>query len=355
MDRPRPDIARTLLAVLFLAGLIGAGVWIIYPFLSALIWATLLVVATWSLMLGVQARLWGRRGLAVLVMTAGVLLVVIVPLAFAVSTILHNVDQLAVRMQEIKEWTVPPPPEWAERVPLVGERLAQRWQEFAALEPEQLRAQLQPYSKDIARWILQKAGNLAVFFLHLVLTAIIAAVLYLKGDTAAEGVRAFARRLAGTRGDQITVLAAQAIRAVALGVIVTAVVVAAMSGIGFAAAGIPLAALLTALIFVMAVAQLGPGPVLLAATFWLYWKDQTLVATVFLIWSILIGAVDHVLRPILINRGADLPLALIFAGVVGGLIAFGAMGLFIGPVMLAVAYRLLEGWVHEGQRTGEPD
>ncbi len=350
------DLARNVLAVLAIAGMIIASFWILYPFLSALIWATLLVVSTWSLMLSVQAKLWDRRRLAVIVMTVALVLLVIAPLAAAVATIFRNADMLAERFQAVQQWTIPPVPAWAERLPLVGETVARRWDELSTMTAAELHGQIEPYGKEITRWLLQKAGSLAVFFLHLALTVIIAAILFAHGDALAEGVRAFSRRLVGARGDRLTKLAAQAIRAVALGVIVTALVEALLSGIGFLAAGVPFPALLTALIFIMAVAQIGPGPVLILVILWLYWRgDSALVATAFLVWSVLIAAVDHLLRPILIKRGADLPLVLIFAGVVGGLVAFGAMGLFIGPVVLAVAYTLLIGWIRHPPGTENED
>ncbi|HTP62815.1 MAG TPA: AI-2E family transporter YdiK [Burkholderiales bacterium] len=349
MKGPAFELVRTMLAVLFFAGLILCSLWILYPFLPALIWAALLVVSTWNLMLTAQQKLWGRRSLAVVLMTSVVVLVVIVPLALAILTIARNSDQLARKAQEIQQWSVPEPPDWVARVPVVGDKVARKWHEFAGLAPEDLRARIDPFSDDIKNWILEKAGSLALFFLHLALTVVIAAVLYLKGDVAADGVRAFSRRLAGRRGERMTLLAAQAIRAVALGVIVTAVIEAILAGIGFAFAGVPAAPLLTALVFVLAIAQIGPAPVLLLVFGWLYWKHESaLVPVAFFVWSLLIVAIDHLLRPILIKRGADLPLPLIFAGVVGGLIAFGAIGLFVGPVVLAVAYTLLVGWVSEG-------
>ena len=159
------------------------------------------------------------------------------------------------------------------------------------------------------------------------------------------GLRAFARSLAGARGEEMTYLSAQAIRAVALGVVVTAAVEALLAGLGLVLASVPFAAFLTALVFVFALAQ-APLLVLLPVVAWLYWRgDSALVATAFLVWSILIAAVDNILRPMLIKRTAHLPLPLVFAGVLGGLIAFGAVGLFVGPVVLAVTYTLLAGWV----------
>jgi len=146
------------------------------------------------------------------------------------------------------------------------------------------------------------------------------------------------------------VLAGQAIRAVALGVVVTAIVQAAAAGIGLAISGIPYAALLTAVIFMLCIAQLGPILVLAPAVIWLYWSGDPVWGTVLLVWTILVGALDNVLRPLLIRRGADLPLLLIFAGVIGGLISFGIIGLFVGPVVLAVTYRLLESWIADIDR-----
>jgi predicted PurR-regulated permease PerM len=143
-------------------------------------------------------------------------------------------------------------------------------------------------------------------------------------------------------------LAAQAIRGVALGVVLTALVHAALGGIGLVVVGVPFAILLTAVMFISAVVQVGVIPIMLCAVVWLYWTGQATSGTVLLVWSIVIAPVDNILRPILIKQGADLPLLLIFAGVIGGLISFGIVGLFVGPVVLAVSYTLFTAWVGEG-------
>jgi len=142
---------------------------------------------------------------------------------------------------------------------------------------------------------------------------------------------AFAHRLAGDSGDDVVLLSAQAVRAVALGIVVTALVQSGIGGVGLAITGVPYAVPLTAVMFLLAVAQIGAGPILVGAVIWLYWKDETLWATVMLGWSLITMSLDNVLRPILIKRGADLPLVLIFAGVLGGLLAFGIIGLFCRP------------------------
>lgn len=173
------------------------------------------------------------------------------------------------------------------------------------------------------------------------------ALLYWRGEQVAQGIRHFATRLAGVRGDAAVLLAAQAIRAVALGVVVTALVQAVLGGIGLAVSGVPYATLLTVLMILSCLVQLGPLPVLIPAIIWLHWTGDTTWGTVLLVWSGVVGTLDNVIRPMLIRMGADLPLILILSGVIGGLIAFGMIGLFIGPVLLAVSWRLFAAWVEE--------
>ena len=147
-------------------------------------------------------------------------------------------------------------------------------------------------------------------------------------------------------------LAGQAIRSVALGVVVTAVAQSVLGGIGLAVAGVPFASLLTALMFILCLAQIGPGLVLIPAVIWMYYAGDALWATVLLVFTIIAGTMDNFLRPFLIRKGADLPLLLILAGVIGGLIATGLLGIFIGPTVLAVGYTLLNAWMDE---TGETE
>jgi predicted PurR-regulated permease PerM len=186
--------------------------------------------------------------------------------------------------------------------------------------------------------------------LQFLLTVVIVVVMYTQGETARAGLIRFGRRLAGDRGEGVVVLAGQAVRAVALGVVVTALAQTLLAGLGLFVAGIPFAGLLTGVILLLCIAQVGPLLVLAPAVIWLFWTDQTVWGVALLVWTVLVGALDNVLRPILIRKGADLPLLLIFAGVIGGLIAFGIIGLFVGPVALAVTYTLLRDWVAEGER-----
>lgn len=162
----------------------------------------------------------------------------------------------------------------------------------------------------------------------------------------------FGRRLAGARGERAVHLAGQAIRGVALGIVLVALGQAVLAGIGLAVAGVPFAVLLTALMFLFGVVQVGVVPVLVLAVAWLYWQGSSGWATALLVWTIFVGTIDNVIRPLLIQKGAQLPLLLVVAGVIGGLISFGLVGIFVGPVVLGVSYMLFEAWLWE--ETEEP-
>ena len=342
---PARDLTRTTLAVLFITALIGASFWILRPFLAASVWATMIVVATWPLMLRVQRWLGNRRALAVLVMTAVLLLVYVVPFMLAVGTVLDQADRIAGWADTLATVQLPRPPEAVHRIPFVGARIAAAWERAADASVDEVVASLEPHARAIALWFVARLGSFGVVSLEFLLTTIIAAMLYAKGETVASGVVRFAQRLAGDRGEQAVALAGQAIRSVALGVVLTALVQAALGGIGLAVAGVPFVVILTGIMFLLSIAQLGPLAVLLPAIVWLYWRGSSGWGTVLLVWTVLITPLDNFLRPILIRKGVDLPLTLIFAGVIGGLIAFGLVGIFVGPVVLAVGFTLLKAWV----------
>lgn len=342
------DIPRITLAVLFIGSLIAASFWIFRPFLTSFIWATIIVVATWPLLLKLQNWFWHKRSLAVGAMTAILLLVLIIPLTFGIFAIIDGAEKITEWAKSLSTFVFPAMPEWVGKIPLIGKKLSERWQEYAALPPEELSARLMPYAKNAIKWFLAKAGSIGMIILHFLLTVIISAILYAKGEAAASGVRKFARRLAGQKGDETAVLAARAVKGVALGVVLTAIFQSVLGGIGLAVTGIPAAALLTAIMFMLCIAQIGPALVLILSIIWLFYTGENLWGGVLIAWSIPVVTLDNIIRPVLIKKGADLPLLLIFAGVIGGLIAFGIIGLFIGPVVLAVSHVLLEAWVSEG-------
>jgi predicted PurR-regulated permease PerM len=344
------DLTRTTFAVLFIGLLIAASLWILRPFIGPGIWAITVVVATWPVMLRVQKRLWGRRSLAVVVMTAAMLLLFVVPLALAILTLVDNADRIVDGARALAAMRVPTsPPDWLANLPYVGDRITDGWHQLAAAGLEGLLGKVQPYAGDVTKWVVGQVGNVGFLLLQFMLTVAMAAVLYAGGEEASREVRRFARRLAGPRGEDTVKLAGDAIRGVALGVGVTAVVQAVLGGVGLALAGVPFAGPLTALMFMLCIAQVGALPVLVPATIWTFWNGDTGWGIFLIVWSVVVGTLDNFLRPLLIRLGADLPLLLIFAGVIGGLLAFGLVGIFVGPVLLAVAYTLLETWMADAE------
>ena len=349
MSRPHQDLTRITLSVLFIGSLLVASVWIMLPFLAAIVWALTLVIATWPLMLAVQRYTGHRRGIAVLVMTLALLMLLIVPCWLAVSTIVANTEEIADMARTVVSMRVPPPPDWVAGLPLVGDRLAQIWGDLTSAGVHELAPRLTPYAGSLTRWLVSAMGSVGEMFLQFLLTVAIAAVMYANGERAADTMLRFGRRLGGERGEGAVRLAGRAIRGVALGVVVTALAQSVLGGIGLALAGVPFATVLTALMFILCLAQLGPALVLIPAVIWMYYAGSALWATVLLVFTVVAITMDNFLRPVLIRRGADLPLLLILAGVIGGLVAIGLLGIFIGPTVLAIAYTLFNAWIAEDE------
>lgn len=344
---PSGDITRIVLLVLLTAFLIVGSFWTLLPFLGALIWAVTIAVATWPLLMLVQRKTGGRRSVAVAIMMVLTLLVFIVPLTMAISALVEAADQTPALMHDFMVRGLGEPPSWLATVPLIGERVTERWRELAAGGPQALVDFLRPYTTSAATWAISVTGQVGRLIVQFLLILLLTAIFYAKGETAARGALAFGHRVGAERGERTIRLAGQAIRSVALGVVVTALVQSVLAGLGLWICTVPHAGLLTAIMFVLGIAQLGPMPVLLPAIAWLYWTGSTGWGTGLVIWTLPVGALDNVLRPILIRRGVQLPMLLIIAGVIGGLISFGVLGLFIGPVILAATYTLAREWVAE--------
>jgi predicted PurR-regulated permease PerM len=347
----QPDLTRTFLVILIIAVLIVGSVWTLMPFLGSIIWAGTIVVATWPLLIKVERLAGGRRSLATAVMTVVMLAIFIVPFALAVGVLLQAAIEGVDVVKAAVTVGLKPQPAWLADVPVVGPRLAARWQELAAGGPEAITEALRPFVRSTASWAVSLTGGFGLVAVHFLLTVVVAAILYANGEATARGVLMFAHRIGGERGERTMRLAGQAVRGVALGVIVTALVQSIIAGIGLWLAGVPRPGLLLAIIFVLAVAQLGPLPVLLPAVIWLFWSGDIVWGSLLVVVTVIVAVVDNVLKPVLIKRGVDLPLLLIVAGVIGGLIGFGVVGLFIGPVILAVTYTLLESWVRDDPGT----
>ncbi len=348
MSEVRMDLPRLLLVALFFAILLGAAFLILSPFLSAMIWATALVIATWPLFLRLERLLWGKRNLAVAIMTLGLVIILIAPLWFAVDAIVGHAGQFRGWVRQLATVTeLPGPPVWLSGLPLIGDAAARFWQDVVTTDLSEILSKLRPYAGVAAEWVIRALGDLGIALAQLLLAVGFAAILYARGEAAGLLVLRFSHRLAGERGERSVRLAMQATRSVALGVVVTAIVQAAIATLGLIIAGVPFVQILAAVTFILCIAQLGAGLVLIPAMIWMYASGDPTGGTILLVTTVPTMTLDNILRPLLITRGAHLSLLLVLLGVFGGLLAFGLIGIFIGPIVLAVAYELALEWIAE--------
>ena len=251
-------------------------------------------------------------------------------------------------MREARLSSLGPPPEWVRGLPIIGSPIAEAWgllQQASRSHHTDLLPGLTPahFCSGLCR---PRAASAPPSFSSCLLL-FFSAVLYAKGELAASAALRFGARLAGARGEQSVRLAARAVRGVALGVVVTALIQASIGGVGLALAEVPFAPLLSAVLFILCIAQIGPGPILVPAVIWMFATDRISSGVILAVATVLALGVDNIIRPVLIRREANLPILLILAGVIGGLLGFGLIGLFLGPTVLAIAHALLSARMTE--------
>ena len=264
-DRAPLDVTHATLSVLFLALLTVSTLWVLSPFLTAILWAVIVSVATWPVLLHLDRLLGGRRRLSVTIIALTMTLGVFVPVTLALVTIVNSAWNLGTEIKSFESVALPRLPDWLTRIPLAGARVTAEWDRFAALDGTQRSAALTPYAQVALQWFALQAGSIGLILLQFVLTTIISALALAKGEMVRDGILRFAERLAGQQGVDAAVLAAKTIRGVVLGVVGTALVQAAIGGVGLFLTGVPAAALLTAVMLFLGLAQLGPMLVLVPA------------------------------------------------------------------------------------------
>ena len=340
----RSQLIGNAILLTCVAALVWGTLAVLRPFLPSILWAGIIVVATWPIMLRIERWCGGRRSLAVAAMSGGLFIVVVAPVALLLGTLVTRLPELRDLGGRVMAGPWPGPPPWVTSLPF-GTQLAAEWTEAVAQSPEHWTAFAQPYLGKSALWLSQHVGTIGSITLEFLLTLVLVVVFFLDGEALALALRRLARRTGGARAEEGAVLAGQAMRAIAAGVVLTALVQSVLSGLGLWAAGIPASGVLTSVVFMLCVMQIGPTPVLVPAVLWLaFFQHRIPAAVVLTLWTVLIAGGDAFLRPWLIQRGAKLPFLLVLGGVIGGLLAFGVAGIFIGPILLAVVKRLMERW-----------
>jgi predicted PurR-regulated permease PerM len=337
-------IERLVVVVLF-GGLLFGVAQVLMPFVTAILFGTILVIATWPLRQWVVHR-GISRGIASFIMVLGALLCLVVP---AISIAPGLGERLASGMQSVQAFvaSAPEAPEWLTRLPLVGGEARTLWSRIFHADGA-LRELARPYATQIGKVLLEVAGGFVASILQVVLSLAVAMMLWLRGDVLAQILRDISERLAGDLAGNMLKTVAAAVRGVAYGVVGTAVIQTIAMTIGLMIAGVPHAGLLGFLSLMIAISQFGIFLVVIwgAAAWWLFSTDQHGWGVFMLVWGLFVSTVDNVIRPWLVSFGASMPLTLTFLGVFGGFVAFGFLGLFIGPTLLAILYALLDGWRH---------
>ncbi|KAA8551682.1 MULTISPECIES: AI-2E family transporter [Pseudomonas] len=334
---------RLLVQILLLV-LFGASFWVMAPFWSALFWGAVLAFASWPLMVLLTRWLGGRESLAAGILTLGWMLLVAVPLVWLGFNLADHVRDAVALIKDIQVDGLPEAPTWLGAIPFVGERLVGMWNSIDE-QGAALMVSLKPYLGQVGNWLLARSAQIGGGILELTLSLVFVFFFYRDGPRLAMFVHRLLERLIGDRAGYYIELVAGTVQRVVNGVIGTAAAQALLALIGFLIAGVPGALVLGIVTFLLSLIPMGPPLVWIPATAWLAWKGDYTYAVFLGVWgTFIISGVDNVLKPYLISRGGNLPLVIVLLGVFGGLIAFGFIGLFIGPTLLAVAYSLLMDW-----------
>ncbi len=348
-----PGNDRLLAQLLFLA-LILACLWVLGPFISALFWAAVLAFATWPVMGWLTRLLNGKTTLAASLLTSVWVLLVAIPLVWLGLNIADYIRDITELLRDYRLTGLPPAPEWLGQLPLLGERLHELWQTVDEQGPAYF-STLKPYMGQVGNWLLARSATIAGGILELTLSLFLVFFFYRDGNRLALFVRNLVWRLMQDRTDYYLELVAGTVRRVVNGVIGTATVQALVAFLGFSIAGVPGALLLSVLIFGLSIIPMGPPLVWLPATIWLFLQGHYAAGVFLGVWGfVVVSSVDNFLKPYLISRGGNLPLIVVLLGVFGGIIAFGFMGIFLGPVLLAVAYSLVSEWISQSQTERHP-
>lgn len=340
------DLLKLILNLLLIGLLIILTYRVVEAFLFGFFWAVMVVITTWPLMINIQQRLFNKRWLSLLVMTLILSFVCVIPFFLIISSVAQNGHYLIEWAKTLQSKELPTF-DWLNNIPMFGTELHQKWLELIKTDGSDLITSIQPYIGTVIGWLLEQATNIGLFIFHGGVMIIFSLLLFLKGESITKYVYLFANRLSKQYGATTVTLAGQSIRAVALGVVVTAITLALIGGLSFILTNMPFPGILTLILFICCVAQIGPVIVMLGCIIWQFWDGHTTSGIILIVVAIVLTTLDSVMRAFLIKKGADLPFLLILFGVIGGLLGFGIMGLFIGPVVLALAYKLIQTWINE--------
>ena len=351
--KPTFRIDQTLTLVV-LTVLIAGCFLVLQPFLSAIVWAAILCATMWPLFMWVSSWLGGRAGLAALAMVVLVTITLLAPFAIVGFTIAENAERLGEFTHKLIEEGPPAPPAWVAELPIIGEQASALWLSFTH-DTTRLLDEARKYLEPARKLLVASGATVLGAILQLTLSILIAFFFFRDGEAVVGRVRAAVDRIAGERGQRLVDVAAVTVRGVVLGILGTALAQGVLMGIGLAIAGIKAAPLLGLVAFLVSPVPVGTGLVWIPVGIWLIVQGEMGWGIFVLVWgAVIVSSIDNILKPMIISQGSDLPFVLVLLGVLGGVIAFGLIGVFLGPVLLAVGYALLKDWAGDVPRDGEP-
>jgi len=337
-------VVETIIRVAAIALLTFYCFHIVRPFIIPVVWGVIIAVAAHPGFLRLRSVLGGRNAMAATLFTALAIVVLVTPTVMLSDTMVVGARDLTNAVNK-GTLDIPPPSEGVARWPVIGGPLAEFW-ELASHNLEEALDQVRPQLKATAGWLLSVVAGAGVALLQFVAAIIIAGVLLAHDEAGKRAAQAIAARLADERGTEFAALARATIRSVARGILGVAFLQAMLAGLGFLAVGVPGAGLWALLCLLLAVVQIGIFPVVIPAVIYVFYTAETPTAVLFLVWSVLVSALDNVLKPLLLGRGVNVPMAVIFVGAIGGFLASGIVGLFIGSVILVLGYQLFLAWLY---------
>lgn len=334
-----------------IAALVIGCLVVLTPFVTALLLAVILTYSTWPLYVRLRKAVGNRRNLAAALMMLAACLILIAPFVFVAFSLADSATELVEVVRKAFENGPPALPQWVTGLPLVGEMLNNYWKNMphdGGRLLEDLKGLISP-AKSV---LVFGGGILFAGLLQLGLAVLVAFFLYRDGETAAAKVKRITSRIGGARGRHLLDVAGNTVTSVVYGILGTALAQGVVAGIGFLIAGVPGAALLGLMTFFLSVVPVGPPLIWISATIWLFVQGYSGWAVFMGLWGLLVvSTVDNVLKPMIISHGSNLPFMLVLLGVLGGIAAFGFVGVFLGPTLLAVGYRMVNEWVDREAET----
>lgn len=333
-----------IIALLALALLVMGCIAVLWPFLTVLVWAVILSFSTWPVYAYLRRWVGGRATLAATLMTLLVTVALLAPFAVVVAGLAENADELADVAQKFMDEGLPDPPAWIKELPLAGASADAYWRSFVD-DGARLIGELTKLLQPLRPALTAAGAALAHGLLLLALSVFLTFFFFRDGEAAAARLQTAMARLAGTRAQHLIGITTGTITGVVYGILGTALAQGLLAAIGFAIAGVPGASLLGLATFFLSIVPFGPPLLWIPAAIWLFYHGAVGWAVFLVLWGfIVVSGVDNVIKPLIISRGSNLPFVLVFLGVLGGIVAFGFLGVFLGPTLLAVGYRLLLEW-----------